>query len=178
MIYQGRLVASDLAMSFLIPPPQEDGQAPVLVRPRGVYGKLGYLPPEVRRNRRPFDPFACDLWSSMVTLFNMATGERMYDDSIPEDLKYILFVLANGCSRRRVNNEFLAFFVNCVPTAAIPALERNSFLRTVFKISLLSDRVLKLFEGVIQEDPQQRWNLAGVQQYLSERQQQHQQEQE
>jgi serine/threonine protein kinase len=185
MIYQGRLVVSDMARSFRIPlplPPQDEDigrQAPVLlVRPLGIYGKKAYLPPEVQSNR-PFDPFACDLWSSMVTLFNLVTGEIMYEDSIPQNDKYMHFVMTHGCSCRLVNQEILLVYARRSQRAALPRLESNPFLRTAHKVSHLSDELLGLFEGVIQEDPQNRWNLAQVQegmQNYTERQLQRQQQ--
>jgi serine/threonine protein kinase len=189
MIYQGRLVVSDMAMSFRIPPPrppQDEGigqQAPVmLVRPQGKYGKNAYLPPEVRHNLDPFDPYACDLWSCMVTLFNLVTGELLYKDSFARYHTYYHFVMAHGCSRRGVNRALLRIYFLEVAEARRPRLEDSPVLRTAHKVMLLSDELLELFGRVIQEDPQNRWNLAQVQEWMQnyrERQlQQRQQEQQ
>jgi hypothetical protein len=121
MINQDRLVVVDLGMSFRILPPQ-DGQAPVLARPRGGYGILVFLPPKVRHTR-PFDPYACDLWSSMVTLFYLVTGEILYEDSVHDNLKFGCFVMAQdgvGLPQytTRPDNRFM--YSSSLPALVIP----------------------------------------------------------
>jgi serine/threonine protein kinase len=167
MIYQGRLVVTDLAMSFRISPPQEasaphSGQAPapVLVRPLGGYGKTAYVPPEVRRNL-PFDPYTCDLWSSMVTVFNLLTGEILFEDSTQQNLKFVYFVLAHGCSRTPMNERTAELQIRHVRQLVPEA--QASFQRMVHKVLQLSPEVLELLEGVLQVQPENRWNLARVQ---------------
>jgi serine/threonine protein kinase len=167
MIYQGRLVVADLAMSFRIPLPQEasaphGGQAPapVLVRPLGGCGQTAYEPPEVRQNR-PFDPYACDLWSSMVALFKSLTGEILYGDCTLQNLKFLFFVLAHGCSRTPMNELTEELQGRHVRQLAPEA--QVSFQRMVHKMLQFSPEVLELLEGVLQVEPQNRWNLARVQ---------------
>jgi serine/threonine protein kinase len=159
MIYQGRLVVADLAMSLRIPPPQ-DGQAPTLVRPLGGYGKTAFVSPEVRHNH-PFDPYTCDLWSSMVTLFNLLTGEILYEDSTQQNLKFVYFILAHGCSRTPMNERTAELQGRHVRQLAPEA--QASFQRMVCKVLQLSPEVLELLEGGLQVQPQHRWNLAQVQ---------------
>jgi serine/threonine protein kinase len=166
MIYQGRLVVSDLGMSFRIPPPQEasapqGGPAPatVLVRPFGCHGEREYLAPEVRHNF-PFNPHACDLWSSIVILFTWLTSEILYEDSHPENLKFLYFVQAGGCSRTPINE--LTAELQDTHVSLLTSPERASFQRMVAKVKQLSPEVLELFEGVLQVNPQNRWNLDQV----------------
>jgi serine/threonine protein kinase len=132
----------------------------VLVRPLPINGNWANVPPEVRQNL-PFDPYACDLWSSMVILFYLLTGEVLYEDSVPQNLKFLYFVCAHGCSRTPMNHATAELQGRHVRQRAPEA--EASFQCLVDKVLNFRPEVLELLEGVLQVDPQNRWNLAQVQ---------------
>jgi serine/threonine protein kinase len=50
-----------------------------LFSPQGACGKLPYMPPEIYRNRQPFDGELADVWTAGTILFSMLTGIRSYE---------------------------------------------------------------------------------------------------
>jgi serine/threonine protein kinase len=149
MIYLGRVVFTDLAMSFRIP----NGN---LVRPLGGFGKPAYLPPEVYMNF-PFDAHACDLWSAVVVLFNLLTGEILYELPHPEDLLFRYFVLARGVSRTPMNERTYEILMDTGETA-----EQTALCKMTQKCMDLSPEVLELLESVLKVAPQERWTTEQV----------------
>ena len=163
MVYRGRLVLTDLAMSFRVPraPVGENGQGPVMIKPRGWFGKRAYLPPEVWIGR-PFNPYACDLWSSMLVLFNLLTGELLYEDPTHNNIKFCYFVLARGLSRTPMNERLMEMLMAELNNA--PGSERDAIDRTIKKVLQLSPEVRELLENVFKMAPHERWTLDHVEQ--------------
>ena len=179
MVYRGRLVLTDLAMSFRVPQPREgeNGQGPVMVKPRGWYGKRSYLPPEVWIGW-PFDPYACDLWSSILVLFNLLTGEFLYEEPTPENIKFKYFVLARGLSRTPMNEQLMEMLMTEMNN--VREKERDTIDRTIRKILQLSPEVRELLENVFKMTPHERWTLVQVEEctWIQQYRQQFQQAQQ
>ena len=163
MVYHGRLVLTDLAMSFRIPQPRQGRTTTTMyLRPQGRYGKSAYLPPEVYLDM-PYNPYGCDVWASTVILFNMVTGEMLYEQPIPENLNFRYFLLAQGInttSRNEQAMEILMDFMN--DRSHNPTVQRSDpppILLMIQKILQLSPEVLELLQGVLQVTPHERWTL-------------------
>ena len=162
MVYQGRLVLTDLAMSFRVPLPTrsepEHNRGPTLVKSRGKYGTAPCVPPEVFFGM-PFDPYACDLWSSITVLFNLLTGEILYEQPTPGNLKFRYFVMARGASRTPRNEQTMELYMTEMND--VPA-ERPAIIRMIQKILQLTPEVLELLENVFKVTPHERWTLDHV----------------
>ena len=151
MVYQGRIVLTDLAMSFLIP----NGG---MTAPMGGFGKPAYLPPEVFLNL-PFDATACDLWSAIVTLFNLLTGEILYEHPHPQDIFFRYFVLAKGCSSTPLNERTVEIIMGLDDDHP----KRNDLWNKAQRCMSLSPEALELLEGVLRVATHERWNQNEVQ---------------
>jgi serine/threonine protein kinase len=149
MIYKGRIVFTDLAMSFRIP------RTTTLTSPMGGFGKPAYLPPEVFFNL-PFDAHACDLWSAAVTLFNLLTGEILYRMPHPGDIMFRYFILARAISRTPVNERTVEVLME------LEDAEQTSLWSVASKCMSLSHEVLDLLEGVLRMSMQDRWTSDDV----------------
>lgn len=145
----GRIVFTDLAMSFRIPP----GDMTTKIG-RGFFGKPAYLPPEVVVCHDYFEATVCDLWSSVVILFNLLTGEIAWQTSLPTDIRFSYLVMAGGLSRISLNER----------TAEILANEPvMSNLRCLAEQCMdLNPAVADLLEGVLKLNPNQRWKTNQV----------------
>ena len=153
MIYKGRVVLTDLAMSFKINP--ELGE---FVKPLGGFGKPAYLPPEVFFNLA-FNAWGCDLWSSAVILFNLLTGEILYEQPEPGNILFRYFILAKGLSNTPVNERTVEIL------SEISSAEERSSLQSIAEKCLrLSPEVLTLLEGMLRVAFQKRWTAKEIHQ--------------
>jgi serine/threonine protein kinase len=144
----GRLVLNDLAMSFRIPPGG-------LCNPMGRFGKPGYWPPEIYMDI-PFDPYACDLWAAVVTLFNLVTGEKMYNIPHPDDNLFKYCVMAQGVSRH--STELCREAMN---EAGNPS-QKFAVNRIARKIRSLTPSLKLMFENSLSMNPDDRWTLEDI----------------
>lgn len=151
MIYNGRVVLTDLAMSFRIPPGSGSGSSS-LTTPLGGFGKPAFLPPEVVMNLA-FDAKSCDLWSSIVVLFNLLTGEILYRVPVPQDLSFRYFILAGGVSSTPQNERTVEILLDLAEEDP----SRQELWRKAQKCLGLSPEALELLEGVLQVPPPDRW---------------------
>jgi serine/threonine protein kinase len=150
MVYKGRVVLTDLAMSFRIPPSG-------FVVPLGAFGKPAYLPPEVFFNL-PFDAYACDVWSSAVILFNLLTGEILYQHPAPNNILFRYFILARGLSNTPVNERTVEILME------VDDADRCSLQNIAEKCMTLSPNVLTLLEGILRVAFQNRWTIEDIKQ--------------
>jgi serine/threonine protein kinase len=143
----GRIVLTDLAMSFKMPP----GGLTTKIG-GGSFGKPAYLPPEVVAGYHYFGARVCDLWGSAVILFNLVTGEIAWHKSLPNDARFHYLVLAGGLSRVPMNER------------TIEILDREpvaSELRTLAEKCVdLNPAVSDLLEGILRLDPNKRWDTS------------------
>jgi hypothetical protein len=150
LVVRGRIVFVDLAMSFLIPP---GGYVTAL----GGFGKKAYLPPEICYHiPLPFEAKACDLWSSMMILFNLLVAEILWREPSPDDLLFRYFVLAEGISRIEDNERI---------TEILMGLDADSWTdlrRVVVKTSELSLAVRDLLGNVLKASAIERWETHDV----------------
>jgi serine/threonine protein kinase len=150
MIYQGRVVFSDLARSFRLPPNAS------YVHGTNPHGKPAYQPPEVFLGE-PYNAYDCDLWAAVIILFNLLTGMNMYHWPFADrDLFFKYFILAGGLSMNPVNRETLNLWGNLNLT------QHHELTPIIGRHSAMSQDVKKIFDGVLRMDPQQRWNLDDV----------------
>lgn len=149
MVYKGRVVFNDFARSFRLPP--ESSQ----VYGMGAHGKPAYQPPEVYIDR-PFDAYGCDLWASVVTLFNLLTGEFLYRTPIPSDIQFRYFVLARGISRTPMNELTIEILQD------LEGAEQMSLWKVASKCLQLSPEVIEVLDQVLRISPQERWNVDSV----------------
>lgn len=148
MVLNRRIVFNDLAMSFRIP------QGGITSRTGGFFGKTAYLPPEIVSGFHYFKATSCDLWSSVVILFNLVTGEIAWETSLPTDRRFRYLVLAGGLSRIPVNERTVEMLADEPIT---------SDLRSLAEICMnLNPAVADLLEGVLKLDPNQRWKTDQV----------------
>ena len=96
MVLRGRVIFSDLARSFQLPP---EG---CHVNGTGRHGTFQYQPPEVYMNY-PFDAYGCDLWAAMVMFCHLVTGQVLYNEPIASDMCFRYFVMAEGFSMNQWN---------------------------------------------------------------------------
>jgi serine/threonine protein kinase len=146
----GRVVLNDLAMSFRIPPGG-------LLNPMGHFGKPAYWPLEIYMNV-PFDAYACDLWAAVVTLFNLVTGEHMYNFPHPDDNLFRYCVMAQGVSTNPVNG-----LSQEVMDEVTNPLEITAIMRIARGIRSLTPPLLLLFEKSLSMNPEERWTLEDIQ---------------
>lgn len=149
MIYKGRVVFTDLAMSFRIPPTTS------FMTPLGGFGKPAYLPPEVFHNL-PFDAYACDLWSSIVILFNLLTGEVLYRLPSPGDISFRYFILARGISQTPVNERTVEVLME------LEDAEQMSLWQVASRCLHLSPDVLQVLDKVLRVGMHERWTSSDI----------------
>jgi serine/threonine-protein kinase CHEK1 len=150
MVYNGRVVLTDLAMSFRIPPSG-------FVVPLGGFGKPAYLPPEVFFETA-FDAYSCDLWSSAVILFNLLTGEIFYKHPAPGNIVFRYFILAGGLSNTPINERTVEILKEA------NGAEKCSLRTIADKCMGLSPDVLTLLEGMLRVAPHKRWTMNEISQ--------------
>jgi serine/threonine protein kinase len=147
MVYQGRVVLADLGASFRIP-------ATKLTKPPTKrFGNATFQAPEIFQNL-PFDPHACDVWSSVVVMFHLLTGRSLYHIPYPDDTFFRYFCLAQGFSRRDGNR--LAAQVMAELEGTIEEAPLRAF---AVACEALSRDLLDMLAGVLQVDLKLRWTL-------------------
>jgi serine/threonine protein kinase len=157
MIYNGRVVLIDLAMSFQMPVQvQTPGSGSYLTTPMGCFGKPAFLPPEVFMNL-PFDAKSCDLWSSIIILFNLLTGEILFKMPVPQDLSFRYFIQAGGLSSTPQNERTVEILLDLADDNDEDSSIRQDLWNKAQKCLGLSPEVLDLLQGVLQVTPQNRW---------------------
>jgi serine/threonine protein kinase len=180
MLYNGRVLFTDLAMSFRVVNPEE------FIRETGIFGKPAYQPPEVYL-QLPFNGFACDLWSCAVILFNLLTGETLYEIPHYNNLLFKYFILARGISSTSCLNErMIEVFeelrdeerqrmtllrISQYTMALEDCLERigrkRMALWRIAQITMaLNPDYLDLLDGMLRLCPQERWELDKVQAFM------------
>ena len=148
MIYQGRIVFTDLAMSFRMPDA-------ILTTKMGFFGKRAYLPPEVWVDL-PFEALKCDVWACAVILFNLLTGEILYEEPRSENLRFRYFILARGVSDTPSNERTAEALMELEGQGLIP------LLNTVHKVMALSEEVLELLGGMLHLASAERYNFERI----------------
>jgi serine/threonine protein kinase len=165
MLYNKRVVFTDLAMSFRIPlllkgsTSQNTNDTANYVTPLGGFGKMAYLPPEVVLANLPFDAHTCDLWSSAIILFNLLTGEILYEQPHPENLLFRYFLLGKGISRTPVNERTTEILMELPDGDG----QRTSLWNMAQKVLALDESVLDLLEGMLHIKSQERLTSTQIQ---------------
>lgn len=149
MIYNGRVVFTDLAMSFKIPVESS------LMTPLGGFGKPAYLPPEVFHNL-PFDAYACDLWSAAIILFNLLTGEILYTIPHPSDVGFRYFVLARGISQTPTNEKTVEVLQE------LEEAEQTFLWKIASRCLNLSQEALQVLDQVLRVAMYERWTSEDI----------------
>eukprot|EP00980_Cylindrotheca_fusiformis_P007183 scaffold1514_cov118-Cylindrotheca_fusiformis.AAC.3 len=153
MLYNGRVLFTDLAMSFVVPPSDT-------VQVSNTFGKPAYLPPEVFL-QYPFSAFGCDLWSSAVILFNLLTGEILYEIPHFNNILFRYLILARGISSTSLNERMMEILMD------LEDGEQNSLWRKTQVVLGLRPDYLELLDGMLRVSPQQRWTLEHVEDHLA-----------
>jgi serine/threonine protein kinase len=145
----GRVLLSDLAMSFRMPPGR-------LVNHIGQFGTPPYMLPEIALSR-PFDGHKCDLWACMVTLYNLVTGlPYLYRIPRPDDILFRFCIMARGLSRDMHNELVQEVIAEANPEEL---LLLNS---AALQIGGMNMGLLELFENTLALDPDVRWTIEQV----------------
>lgn len=163
-----RLVAFDLALSLRMPTSPDTGQR-TLMTPQGNFGTRAWQPPEVYRNRI-FDGAACDLWSSLVILYNLLTGQVLCEAPHPTDISFRYFILAGGLSSRPINERTVEILMetfndesaNNNNTNGQGSTTQHKLLNQSMAHLNLSPPAIELLEHVFVIQPAERWTLAQV----------------
>lgn len=156
-VLNGRIVLIDFAMSFRIPS-NNDGSTTMTTNTRDFFGKTAYLPPEIVSGFHYFEATVCDLWSSVIILFNLLTGEIAWETSLPHDVRFRYLVLAGALSRMPVNERTVEILADEPVTSSLRLLAE--------KCLDLNPNVADLLGGVLKLDPNQRWKTQQVQNCL------------
>ena len=104
----------------------------------------------------PFDARSCDVWSSAVILFNLLTGEILYEEPHPENLLFRYFLLGKGISSTPLNERTAEILME------VQGGEQISLLDVAQKVMALDPQVLELLEGMLSIMVQERWSLEQV----------------
>ena len=149
MIYQGRVVFSDLARSFRLPPNAS------YVHGTNAHGKPAFQPPEVYLGL-PYNAYGCDLWAAVIILFELLTGMKLYTWPEYDDLNFRYFILARGLSRVAWNAVTEEMWIE------LDEIERRPLSLIRDRHSGLSLAVREIFDCFLREDPQDRWDIDAV----------------
>jgi serine/threonine protein kinase len=159
------LVAFDLALSLRMPP-NEQGRHRTLMTPQGNFGTRAWQPPEVYCARandgspRAFDGAGCDLWSAAVLLYNLLTGQVLYEAPHYTNISFRYFVLAGGLSSRPINERTVEILMDTFGTEAGQRDRQHKLLSQAMAHIDLSPEAIELLEKLLDVDPSARWNLA------------------
>jgi serine/threonine protein kinase len=151
---KGRLLLSDFAMSYKIPPSG-------IVKHMGRFGTPQYLVPEVY-NQRPFDARQCDLWACVVSLFNMMTGLHLYSVPSPRDTMFRYNIIARGVSGDFQNERVQEMMFLAIDRGDTRSQAR--FTRISEHVLTMSVELLQLFEKALTYNASHRWTRKGVMQ--------------
>lgn len=152
MLYNGRVLFTDFAMSF--------GVGDDTVQVPSTFGKPAYLPPEVFL-QYPFSAYGCDLWSSAVILFNLLTGEILYEIPHFNNILFRYFILARGISSTALNERMMEILMD------LEDGEQTALWRKAQVVMALRPDYLELLDGMLRVSPQQRLTLEQVQDHLA-----------
>lgn len=149
----GRVVLSDLAMSFRIPPGG-------FVNYIGRFGKPPFWVPEIYL-KAPFDARRCDLWACTITLYSLITGfPKMYNLPHPNDLLFRYCIMARGLSPD-LNNEMVQEVLGEMEVDG----EWQSYVTSVRQsIATMSPPLLVLFGNTLNLFADRRWTCGQVMQ--------------
>ena len=142
-------------MSFKVPQCSEVG----LVQAKSTFGKPAYLPPEVFM-QYPYNAYGCDLWSAAVILFNLLTGEILYEMPHFNNLNFKYFILARGISSETLNEQLMDIIMD------LPDNEQMALCRVAQIVMALSPNCLSLLDGMLRVAPRERWTLEKVQDFV------------
>ena len=98
-----------------------------------------------------------------MILFNLLTGEVLYELPHFNNILFRYFILARGVANTTLNERMIEILMD-------PELDGNqSFaLRRAAQVVMgLNPDYLQLLDGMLQVTPQQRWTVEQVQGYLS-----------
>ena len=150
MIYQGRVVFINFALSFQLPPNAVHVHGTDV---SGIPAHQPYLPPEVFMGL-PYDAYMCDLWAAVVTLFNLLTAKNLYRVPYSDDLKFRFFILCGGISMTP-RHDLMHEIWN-----GLNEFQRLEFSSIIARFSELSPEVKEIFDGVLRMT--ERWDLDAV----------------
>lgn len=156
MLFQGRVILTDLAMSFRVLSDSDTVQKP------STFGKPAYLPPEVFM-QFPFNAFGCDLWSSAVILFNLLTGEVLYELPHFNNILFRYFILARGIASTTLNERMVEILMD----PELDVEQSFSLRRAAQVVMSLNPDYLQVLDGMLQVAPHQRWTAEQVRNHLS-----------
>jgi serine/threonine protein kinase len=145
----GRVLLTDLAMSFRIPPGG-------IVTDVGQFGKPPFWVPEIL-TRSPFDAGRCDLWACTLTLFCLVSGSRcLYKLPYPPDVLFRYCIMARGLSRDMFNEQ-VQEVVN-----EVQGEELLLVTAVAQRISTMSPPLRELFENTLHLFSDRRWTRQQV----------------
>jgi serine/threonine protein kinase len=140
----GRVLISDLAMSFIMPPGG-------FVNHIGQFGTPPYMVPEIALSS-PFNGPKCDYWACVITLYNLVTGlPFLYRLPRPDDILFRYCIMARGLSRNSRNE---------LVQEVLQGANQEEFvmLSTIaLHINGMREDLLELFEKSLALNPDQRW---------------------
>lgn len=159
------LVAFDLALSLRMPR-NEQGRHRTLMTPQGNFGTRAWQAPEVfcdkadDGSRRAFDGAGYDLWSAAVLLYNLSTGQVLYEIPHFANISYRYFVLAGGLGSRPINERTVEILMDTFGDTEEGQRRQHKLLtQAMAHLNLTPDAVV-LLENLLEVDPSARWNLA------------------
>lgn len=155
LLYNGKVLLNDLAMSFRVPSEAE------LVAASSTFGKPAYLPPEVFL-QYPYNAYGCDLWSASVILFNLLTGEILYEMPHYNNLAFKYFILARGISSNTLNEQLMEILME------LDNREHMALCRVAQVVMALNPTCMSLLDGVLRVAPRERWTVDQVERFVKE----------
>jgi serine/threonine protein kinase len=159
------LVAFDLALSLRIPR-NEQGRHRTLMTPQGNFGTRAWQAPEVfcdqadDGSRRAFDGAAYDLWSAAILLYNLLTGQVLYEIPHFANISYRYFVLAGGLGSRPINERTVEILMDTKDDTEEGQRHQHKLLTQAMAHLNLTPEAVVLLENLLEVDPSARWNLA------------------
>ena len=120
-----------------------------------------YVSPEVFMMLPYYNPYALDLWSSVIILFSLLTGggTLLYDKPTYEDPLFCYFILAGGISP---NNQNSILCSDALADMKQQPQQVAKFLNLFEKCSLLSPEAIELLENALRLNVEGRWSLDDV----------------
>lgn len=154
MIYNGRLLFIDFAMSLRVPH-SADSDSRLLVTAQGNFGKEPHSAPEIVANA-PFDGYAIDLWAAATTLYNLVAADYLFYKAKPIDVLFQYFIMAGGLSNMPLNERTVEILMD----EASNIHGRGLLMTRAMAHLNLSWDVMDLLHNMLQLDPTKRFTLA------------------
>lgn len=155
----------DLAMSLLVPQSAatnlSNNHHHYLIEARGTCGTLSFMAPEILRNET-FDGFAVDVWAMGVILFNLLTGQRLYDQPCESDVNYGHFIVENGLTNDALNREWLQKGRHLLINDPTPISWLPNLLEKVERVMGLTREARSFLAEMLQPDIEKRVTLQQV----------------